>query len=194
MNKIILLTVIIFFSTIWDADCQTLRPRNRHIYGSYSLLKTKYNGQTFNSDYAASLMGGRTFFFHKNAISDNYWIGLDWMILDLSLAHYEKDVNIYKRTIFNQVEAGTHIGPSFWYSPVNGLSLNYYFRFAPSLSRVKFKSEGSNFLKYAEYWVTGVSFSYKFFVAGAEYKWGTISNRQEMKTHGPRFYAGVRLW
>ena len=190
-SKIIILLVIIFL-TIPSAYSQAYRPRNRYIQGSYSLLKTEYDNQTYNSDYAFSLGAGRTFFFHKQAIYDNFWIGLDWMVLDFSLAHFEKDIeaNLVK---FNQMEAGTHVGPSFWYSPVKGISLNYYFRFAPTLSRIKFKDSSTKLNEYAQYWVTGASFSYKIFAFGLEYKWGGY-NKSNVKTNGPRFYLGVRLW
>ena len=192
MNKKISLTVIIILLVIGSVSSQNIRPRNRSIYGSYSILTAKYDHQTFKSDYAASLMVGRTFFFHKTPIYENYWIGLDWTVLDLSMAHYKKFTEL-SETIFNQMGAGTHIGPSFWYSPVNGLSLNYYFRIAPTFSWVKFKTGGDNFTGYSKYWVTGVSFSYKLFAMGVEYKWGSTDD-SKMKTHGPGFYIGVRLW
>ena len=191
MKKVISLIVIIFLITP-SAYSQVYKPRNRYVYGSYSLLETKHNNETYKSDYAVSLEAGRTFFLHKQAINNEFWIGLDWMILDLAMAHFEKNIeaDIIK---FNQWEAGMHFGPSFWYSPTNGVSFNYYFRFAPTLSRIKFKDINTELNEYAQYWVTGASFSYKLIALGLEYRWGGY-NESNVKTKGPRFYLGIRLW
>ena len=191
MKKFISFIVIIFLITP-NAKSQSYKPRNRYIQGSSSLLKARYNNQTYKSDYAISLDAGRTFFLHKQALNNEFWIGFDWTILDLALARFEKNVEAGMLE-FKQLEAGMHFGPSFWYSPVNGLNFNYYLHFAPTLSRIKFKGLNTKINDYAQYWVTGASFSYKLFSLGLEYRWGSY-NESNVKTKGPGFYFGIRLW
>ena len=166
-------------------------------YGMPSL--DRGNGtETLNSDFAVSLLRGKTYYLHKQPLFGMLKFGLDWTFFDLAVAKYTVEENpfedggdIYKG------EVGMQFGPSITVNPVDFLKVNVYFRYDPSFSVAY--DQNSNFLmNYGSYFNTGLAVSYKVISLGAEYRWGSTSytvddEDQNWKVSGTYLYLSFRF-
>ncbi len=142
------------------------------------------------SEWAAFITWGRTFYLHKKPIANMLKIGLDLTWTDMTIASYEVDQLVEETTDFmgmtlpdySQREAsmyrmdyGVHLGPSVTVNPVSALCVNAYFRYAPTFAMSMTKSGDSWDMGYgyASLFVTGAAVSYKAISVGCEYRFGS---------------------
>lgn len=142
------------------------------------------------SEWAAFITWGRTFYLHKKPIANMLKIGLDLTWTDMTIASYEVDQLVEETTdfmgmtlpVYSQREAsmyrmdyGVHLGPSVTVNPVSALCVNAYFRYAPTFAMSMTKSGDSWDMGYgyASLFVTGAAVSYKAISVGCEYRFGS---------------------
>jgi len=219
MKKTVFLLLTVFI-TLQSINAQvTTTPRARYLNLSFEKQKLKHeDGFSINSDYAAAVTLGRTFYLHKTPIANMIRIGLDWSYFDLNFAGYSQDNPDYddyyededEKLKMYKLEAGMQFGPSVTVTPVNGLNISAYFRYTPSFSGIYDDYMEEFAYGYASFFNTGVSISYKAISIGIEQRWGSRkykfgdddeddyyyedeSIEQKLKTSGPRFYIGLRF-
>lgn len=142
------------------------------------------------SEWAAFITWGRTFYLHKKPIANMLKIGLDLTWTDMTIASYEVDQLVEETTdfmgmtlpVYSQREAsmyrmdyGVHLGPSVTVNPVSALCVNAYFRYAPTFAMSMTKSGDSWDMGYgyASLFITGAAVSYKAISVGCEYRFGS---------------------
>lgn len=142
------------------------------------------------SEWAAFVTWGRTFYLHKKPIANMLKIGLDLTWTDITFAPYEVErkvertddygglVNTYSETeecTMYRMDYGMHLGPSVTVNPVSALCVNAYFRYAPTFAMSMTKSGDSWDMGYgyASLFVTGAAVSYKAISIGCEYRFGS---------------------
>lgn len=111
------------------------------------------------SDFAAFITWGKTFYLHKKPIANMLKIGLDFTWTDITFARYETEQLIEETTgdmmgmpssIYNieesdmyRMDYSMHLGPSVTVNPVSALCVNAYFRYAPTFAMSMTKSGDS---------------------------------------------------
>ncbi|MBB4035789.1 hypothetical protein GGR21_001684 [Dysgonomonas hofstadii] len=211
MRKIYLLAIILFCCLAIQA--QASKPRGTYLNFNYvsSKLKNTSDKSSLKNNYGAAITIGHTFYLHKEPLWNMVRFGIDWTIFDLNFSQYfdtyfddyeDDKVKIY------QGEAGMHVGPSITVTPLNGLNISGYFRYAPSYAAI-YDDYSENFSgTYGSFFVSGLSVSYKLISLGIENRWGSAkykfdyeedeyeeptSYKQKLKTSGARFYLGFRF-
>lgn len=142
------------------------------------------------SEWAAYLVWGKTFYLHKKPIANMLKIGLDFTWTDINFAKYEIDQLVEETTDYMgmtftgythqeanmyRMDYGMHLGPSVTVNPVSALCVNAYFRYAPTFAMSMTKNNGSWDMGYgyASLFVTGAAVSYKAISIGCEYRFGS---------------------
>lgn len=123
------------------------------------------------SDWGASITIGKTFFLHKKPVANFIRFGIDATWFDLSYANYKLNDFGLKET-FHHAEAAMHVGPSITLTPVKGLNISGYFRYAPTFAALYSTANDNYNLGYATRFVAGGCLSYKFFGVGFESRFG----------------------
>lgn len=138
------------------------------------------------SELAAFLTWGKTFYLHKKPIANMLKIGLDFTWMDITYARYdieswEESTDEWSgmRTFYevesdmHRIDYGMHLGPSVTVNPVSALCVNAYFRYAPTFAMSLTQSDGWDMgYGYASLFVTGAAVSYKAISLGIEYRFG----------------------
>lgn len=139
------------------------------------------------SELAAFLTWGKTFYLHKKPIANMLKIGLDFTWMDITYARYdieswEESTDEWSgmRTFYevesdmHRIDYGMHLGPSVTVNPVSALCVNGYFRYAPTfaMSMTKTGDSWDMGYGYASLFVTGAAVSYKAISLGIEYRFG----------------------
>lgn len=186
-----------------------VKERPRYFNISYGKQTLKFGeGDAIKSDYAAAITRGRTYYLHKKPIAGLIRFGLDWTTFDLNFAGYSEKYEEYGETEkYNmyQLEAGMHVGPSVMVTPLPGLGVNAYFRYAPSFTA--FYDSEEFYYNYGSFFVVGGAISYKVISLGVESRWGSSKFKLEdedafgdlskekikVKTSGTRIYLGFRF-
>ncbi|MGL5014844.1 MAG: hypothetical protein ACRC6V_11215 [Bacteroidales bacterium] len=166
------------FSIITAQDKYSLRPN--YVNFNYALQDIKLKGSDkVSSDVAAALTVGHTFYLFKSRpLGGMVRFGIDATWIDVNYAYY--DLSDGSTTSgsdrVHQLELGMQVGPSVTVTPVKGLNISAYFRFAPSFAtRVAVDDDiEENYVggAYASFFVTGASVSYKIIGLGVEKRWG----------------------
>lgn len=212
MKKINLLFIILFWC--FTIQAQTSKPRGTYLNFNYvsSKLKNTSDKSSLKNDYGAAITIGHTFYLHKEPLWNIVRFGVDWTFFDLNFSQYsQKTYDEYDgedKNFLYQAEAGIHIGPSVTVTPVKGLNVSGYFRYAPSYAAI-YNDYSENYSGgYGSFFVSGLSLSYKIISVGVENRWGSakykfddeedeyeepISYKQKFKTSGARFYLGFRF-
>lgn len=166
------------------------------------------------NNYGFSLTRGRTFMFHNKPIARLVSIGLDAVFFDVSYSNYtvipaslgvtvpgENDgiSTILEERTLNKMEYSLQVGPSVTITPGQKLTIEAYFRYAPTFSVLMMdKSFAGN---YASLFVTGASVTFGKLGVGmearlgsAEYKTfsGDLSYESGLKTSGLRAFLQIR--
>ncbi len=169
------------------------------------------SSEGMKSNIGAALSTGKTYYLHKTPIAGFMKFGLDWTKFDINYARYLEgniidnispamtksgdgfdDIVTDDKAFLdvlngdwgkNQVDIAMHFGLSLTMQPVDGLRVNGYYRFAPTLSGLLSKSAGEDFEDmtyyggYGSFWVGGGAISYKVISFGVETRWGTTKYR-----------------
>ncbi len=191
-----------------------VRPKYFNLCYGNQTLKVKEWGEELKSDYAFAISRGRTYYLHKKPIAGLLKFGIDWTHFDLNFATYtweysesydNHEPEIEKENAY-ELEAAMHVGPSITISPVKGLNINGYFRYAPSFSGY-YDSEDF-YYNYASFFVAGGAVSYKVISLGIESRWGDTKYKYEgeedqagnvtdkkakVTVSGVRFYLSFRF-
>ena len=166
------------------------------------------------NNYGFSLTRGRTFMFHNKPIARLVSIGLDAVFFDVSYSNYtvvpaslgvtvpgenESISTILEERTLNKMEYSLQVGPSVTITPGQKLTIEAYFRYAPTFSVLLMdKSFAGN---YASLFVTGASVAFGKLGVGmearlgsAEYKTfsGDLSYESGLKTSGFRAFLQIR--
>lgn len=191
-----------------------VRPRYFNLCYGNQTFKIKDWDESLKSDYAFAITRGRTYYLHKKPIVGLIKFGIDWTHFDLNFATYTReyedvqvngDPEIEKDNAY-ELEAAMHVGPSITVSPVKGLNINGYFRYAPSFSG--YYDSDDFYYNYASFFVAGGAVSYKVISLGIESRWGNTEYKYEGKedeagnavdekvkiaVSGVRFYLSFRF-
>ena len=174
MKKICLLIALFAVCTTAFSQEEDSKPaKSRSSYVNIGYAESKLNQDDFSqlkSEWGASFTIGKTFYLHKKPILKFIKFGIDASWLDLTYANYEVKPYFEKKETFHHAEAAIHVGPSITLTPVNGLNLCGYFRYAPTFSAMY----GGDTFKcaYATRFVGGASLSYKAIGVGFESRFG----------------------
>ena len=146
--------------------------RSRYLNFGYVESKLSQDGfEQLKCDWGASFTVGKTFYLHKKPVAKFLRFGIDASWFDLTYAQYKKPFGIEEAT-FHHAEAAMHVGPSVTFTPVNGLNICGYFRYAPTFSAIYSTANDNYNLCYATRFVGGASLTYKFFGVGFEGRFG----------------------
>lgn len=137
------------------------------------------------SEWAAFITWGKTFYLHKKPIANMLKIGLDFTWTDVTYAQYDYDYwaeyssesappYVEEEATMHRIDYGMHLGPSVTVNPVSALCVNGYFRYAPTfaMSMTKTGDSWDMGYGYASLFVTGAAVSYKAISLGIEYRFG----------------------
>ena len=165
-----LFTCMTVFSQEEESQPDKVRSSYLNIGYAESKLKQDIYPQ-LKCDWGASITFGKTFYLHKKPIANLIRFGIDATWIDLNYAKYKFYYNEKKENIHN-AEVAMHVGPSVTFTPVNGLNICGYFRYAPTFSAIYSTANDNYNLTYATRFVGGASVSYKFFGVGFESRFG----------------------
>ncbi|MDR0893462.1 MAG: hypothetical protein LBN24_12790 [Mediterranea sp.] len=140
MKRVIYVTAILM-ATVFTASAQQA-PRRTYINFNYVSSKMDNEmGLRLKSDYGAALSIGHTYYLHRKPLWGMVRFGLDWTIFDLNFSKYSTEYQVSgegdqstEKINFYKAEAGMHLGPSVTVTPVKGLSVSGYYRYAPTYS------------------------------------------------------------
>lgn len=174
MKKICLLLSLLFVSmAAWCEDnAQADKPRNKYFNIGFS--RSKLNQDDFpqlKSKWGAALNVGKTFYLHKKPVLKFLRFGIDATWFDLTYGQYKVET-IVDRETFHHAEAAMQVGPSVTFTPISGLNVNAYFRYAPTFSALYCPADNHYDLGYATRLVGGASVTYKFIGVGIESRFG----------------------
>lgn len=175
---------------------------SRYFNVAYSKQKIKFDDADswLKNDYGVSLTRGRTYYVAE-PVKDLLRVGIDWTVFDLNFSgySYEYPVSLYdeeKENIY-QGEVGMEVGPSLTVTPVSGLMVNGYVRYAPSFSC--YYSDSDDFhCNYGSFFVAGAAVAWRTISLGVEGRWGRTKLEIEdedytLKTAGTRLYLSFRF-
>ena len=169
------------------------------------------------NNYGFSLTRGRTFMFHNKPIARLVSIGLDAVFFDVSYSNYtvvpaslgvtvpgenESISTILEERTLNKMEYSLQVGPSVTITPGQKLTIEAYFRYAPTFSVLLSNPDGFSAMgNYATMFVTGGMVSWGIIGVGAEYRFGDCSYNNftgalqdfSAKTSGFRAYITLRF-
>lgn len=175
MKKISLLMFMLFTCmTAFSQDEESKPDKVRSNYFNIGYAESKLNQDGFDQlkcDWGASLTFGKTFYLHKKPILNFIRFGIDATWFDLNYANFKFDFTDGKEH-FHNAEAAMQVGPSVTFTPVKGLNICGYFRYAPTFSAIYSTANNNYNLGYATRFVGGASLSYKFFGIGIESRFG----------------------
>ena len=137
------------------------------------------------SEWAAFITWGKTFYLHKKPIANMLKIGLDFTWTDVTYAQYDywaeyssesAPTYVEEEATMYRMDYSMHLGPSVTVNPVSALCVNGYFRYAPtfamSMTKTKTGDSWDMGYGYASLFVTGAAVSYKAISLGIEYRFG----------------------
>lgn len=174
MKKTILLLAALFACMAVYSKGEEKPARVRSSYFNLGFAESKLDQDDFGqmtSDWGAFFAVGKTFYLHKEPILNLIKFGIDATWFDLTYAHYKPEV-LWRKGTFHHAEAAVHVGPSVTVTPLDGLSVNAYFRYAPTFSAIYSTTEDHYNLSYATRFVCGATVSYKVIGVGVETRFG----------------------
>lgn len=175
MKKISLFTFMLFVCMTAFSQEEESKPdklRSKYFNIGYAESKLKQDGfDQLKCKWGASFSVGKTFYLHKKPIANFIRFGIDATWFDLTYANYKFSLDGGKEN-FHQAEAAMHVGPSVTFTPVNGLNICGYFRYAPTFSAIYSTANDNYNLGYATRFVGGASLYYKFLGVGFESRFG----------------------
>ena len=161
--------------TAFSQEEESKPEKMRSNFINFGYVESKLNQDDFDqmkSDWGASFTIGKTFFLHKKPIAKFIRFGIDAAWFDLSYANYKFEYDEDKEHI-HHAEAAMQVGPSVTLTPVRGLNITGYLRYAPTFSALYSTANDNYNLRYATRFVGGASLYYKFFGVGFESRFGT---------------------
>lgn len=174
MKKIgFLLVMLCVCMTAFSQEEESKPAKVRSNYVNIGFAESKLNQDYFpqlKSDWGAHFTIGKTFYLHKKPILKFIKFGIDATWFDLNYANYK--VGEWEKETFHHAEAAVHVGPSVTLTPVNGLNISAYFRYAPTFSALYSAANDNYNLGYATRFVGGASVSYKVIGVGFEARFG----------------------
>lgn len=176
MKKISLFMFMLFVCmTAFSQEEESKPSRVRTNFVNLGYAESKLNQDDFpqlKCDWGASFTIGKTFFLHKKPIAKFIRFGIDAAWLDLTYANYKFN-DFEGKEHFHHAEAAMQVGPSITLTPVDGLNISGYFRYAPTFSALYSTANDNYNLRYATRFIGGASLSYKFFGVGFESRFGS---------------------
>ena len=174
MNKISLSIAMLFVCMAGFSQEKESKPAKvRGSYFNIGYVNSKLNQDEIGkieNDWGAFFATGKTFYLHKKPILNFIKFGIDATWFDLSYSQYKLET-LWDEETFHHAEASMHVGPSVTFTPVNGLNISGYFRYAPTFSAI-YSTANNYSLGYATRFVGGASLSYKVFGVGFESRFG----------------------
>ena len=172
MKKTILLIAMLFACMAnYAQDDHADKVRSTYINIGYAESKLSQDDfPQLKCDWGAFFSVGKTFYLHKEPILGLLKFGIDATWFDLTYASYKVPTHGDNNETFHHGEASIHVGPSVTVSPLSGLNVCGYFRYAPTFSGLYANDEFN--CCYATRFVGGASVSYRFFGVGIESRFG----------------------
>lgn len=173
MKKLCLLAVVLLVSMAGFSQDESKPDKVRSTYINLGYAESKLTQDDFpqlTCDWGAFFGAGKTFYLHKTPVLGMIKFGIDATWFDLTYARYQVPDKWGEKETFHHGEASIHVGPSVTITPVRGLNVIGYFRYAPTFSAMYANDEFN--CCYATRFVGGASVSYRFFGVGIESRFG----------------------
>lgn len=185
MKKTILLTCSALLACL-SLSAQEKPRYSKYLNLSYVTQKTSYVDNSwgempeFKSDFGAALSYGRSFYLHKKPLLGMIRFGIDATFIDLNYGNYsyewyeEDDWDDYywEKYKIHQAEIGVQFGPSVTVTPIKGLNIHGWFRYAPSFALMYDAGTDGVSGAFGNFFVAGGSVSYRNIGVGVEARWG----------------------